>query len=63
MIAKNLHEFLHIHRNRNEDVTLLEATISVTFSVDTLEDLLAGCKLCVCHELLIVNPFFVIISC
>ena len=42
---------------------MLEVTISVTFSVDTLEDLLAGCKLCVCHELVIVNPFSVIISC
>ena len=39
---KNLHEFLQIHDNQNENIILLEASIivSVTFLVDTFEDTL-----------------------
>ena len=42
IVKKNLHEFLHIHHNQNPDITLLEAsiTISVTFSVETLGSIL-----------------------
>ena len=39
---ENLHEFLQIHDNQNENIILLEAsiTISVTFLVDTFKDTL-----------------------